>query len=311
MEERGARDVEARRGRETGVSQPVASDHAERSRRATFFREAAAMTPAVAVDTRHGRFLVSTADEVVGRSLFVKRARSEMATLRRALRVLRELGRDPRTNGRALLDVGANIGTTTVSALVRGGFARAIAIEPAPANLKLLRANLALNGLDDRARVLALAASDHQGWVRLALHATNSGDHRVAAAGTEAGRDQVKVRCSSLDAMVAAGEFRADDVGLLWVDAQGHEPMVLAGAETLLDAGVPAVVELWPAALRSSQTLGLLQDVVCRHYTHLIVLGAPEAERSPRPVSALDALASAQGDGFTDLLLLGSDERAA
>jgi hypothetical protein len=43
-----------------------------------------------------------------------------------------------------LIDVGANVGVTTLPALRRFGFERAIAIEPSPDNVRLLRAALAL-----------------------------------------------------------------------------------------------------------------------------------------------------------------------
>ena len=61
------------------------------------------------------------------------------------------------------LDVGANIGTTTVSALLHGPFASAICFEPERQNLVDLRLNLLLNGLEDRATAIGVALSDQSG----------------------------------------------------------------------------------------------------------------------------------------------------
>jgi hypothetical protein len=46
----------------------------------------------------------------------------------------------------------------------------------------------------------------------------------------------------TLDGLVARGIVPPERAGLLWIDAQGHEPAVLAGASSLIDAGVPMVV---------------------------------------------------------------------
>ena len=95
-----------------------------------------------------------------------------------------EPGRPPLA-GADLVDVGANIGTTTVNAL--GGLAmrRAACFEPLPANLALLRQNLLLNGLLDRAEVVASALSDREGSTRLPGGAAkNPSDSRVRVGGS-------------------------------------------------------------------------------------------------------------------------------
>ena len=41
-----------------------------------------------------------------------------------------------------------------------------------------------------------------------------------------------------------SGQIRVEDVGLLWIDAAGHDGEVLAGASKLLEAGVPIVTAI-------------------------------------------------------------------
>jgi hypothetical protein len=67
----------------------------------------------------------------------------------------------------------------------------------------------------------------------------------------------VTVRSVTVDGLVAGGALDPARVGLLWIDAPFHEAKVLAGASTLLDAGVPVVTairpgrESWPEARRA------------------------------------------------------------
>jgi FkbM family methyltransferase len=277
----------------------------ERAERQAFFRAAARITPIVAAKTKSGTFLVRTSDEVVGRALFVKRARGEMRTLRLALATLETAGVDPRRDGRALLDVGANLGTTCIPALQRYGFERAIAIEPAPENYRLLRANLCLNGLEELVRTFPLALSDAEGEAELVLNPINSGDHRTALPEREATGRRIRVPRTTVDALAERGEIDPEAIGLLWIDAQGHEGHILAGARRLLGIGVPAVVELWPDELAANGGLDRYLDLLGAFYTHVVDLDEPGGG-TPRAVAELPGIARARAGSVTDLLMVRS-----
>ena len=255
------------------------------------------MTPLLGVETKAGSFLVSTSDRVVGRKLFVNRARGEMGVLRAVLGLLEAAGIDPRAGDAAFVDVGANIGTTLVPALRRHGFAHGIAFEPAPENFRLLSLNLALNDLDGRVRAHELAVSDREGTATLTLDPANSGNHRLGGGGDDG--EHVTVRLTSLDALAAAGELDVAAAGLLWIDAQGHEPSVLGGASRLLEAGVPVVLELWPAGLAEAGSLERLRDILAASFTHVAELGR---RRELVAVDELDAVIESCGTAITDLL---------
>ena len=108
----------------------------DRGARAAFLHRAEELTPLVAVDAEGARFLLDTSDENITPSLFLKRSRGEIRSLRRAAAVLGSLGL--RSVGGTLIDVGANVGTTTISALREHGFERAVACEPEGRNVRLL-----------------------------------------------------------------------------------------------------------------------------------------------------------------------------
>jgi FkbM family methyltransferase len=200
--------------------------------RRRFFDAAAPNTAHVSVEAEGLTFIVSTSDEAPGARFFESRSRSEFRVLRRA---------SDRIDARGVfVDVGANIGTTTLPAL--GYFERAIALEPVPANAALLRANVALNGLDGRVTGCEAACSSSRGEVTLRLSPTKSGGHEVRP--VRPGEQTLLVPAVTLDDVVADEGLRPTDAGLVWMDVGGHEVDVLRGATTLLDARVPIVAEI-------------------------------------------------------------------
>ena len=256
------------------------------------FRMLRRVTPTVAVEDRGMRIHLQTADLEMSRLVYIFGLFDE-DLLRHALDTL---GRP--LEGRNFVDVGANIGTTTLGA-IRLGAARVVAVEPAPANVETIRLNVAANGLEERVRVVAVAASDREGTLTLDLSPDNSGDHRVRVQRMhEDAAASVEVPALTLDSLV-------DDparVGLVWADAQGHEAHVLAGAERLIEAGVPWVIEYWPYGLHAAGTLDRLHDLIGERFGRFVDL---RAGGGPRPASEVAELATRYGglQGFTDLLL--------
>jgi FkbM family methyltransferase len=213
-----------------------------------------------------GAMLVDAADKEIGRVVYLTGG-YERIYMESALRVLSSRGRDQ--TGKTFVDVGANIGTSTLDALMHFGFERAVCFEPDDHNLRLLRMNLILNGLEDRASVVAAALTDHDGVAFLERSASNFGDHRLVD-GSPAGSHAVA--CRQLDSLVAEGAVPVDDLGLVWIDVQGHEPSVLSGAGAVLEAGVPVVIEYSPAPLRETGGLDRLEKLISSFYETVVDL---------------------------------------
>ncbi len=187
----------------------------------------------------------------LGMLLFIRRRRKDAKALNKSVRLLDEYGLG--VAGSTFVDVGANIGTTTVIALRHHPFSRGVAIEPSPANFQTLRLNLTVNGLEGAVRALEAAVSDEEGERALVLSGMSCGGHTLypqrlqsTAAGT------MTVKAVTLDGLVARGEIDPAHIGLLWVDAAGSEVNALAGASTLIEAGVPIAMAVraklasWP-----------------------------------------------------------------
>ncbi len=122
--------------------------------------------------------------------------------------------------GDRMVDVGANVGVYAALAAGAAG-ARVLALEPAAETLPDLAAMLALNGLEHRVEVRALAAGAAAG--RLRFTQGRGTTNRAAADGA------AEVPVETLDALCGA-----DPPLLLKVDVEGAEPAVLAGAAGLL-----------------------------------------------------------------------------
>jgi FkbM family methyltransferase len=284
----------------------LASDfpgEAEALQRRAFWRLAARFTPWLAVDRDGSRLVVSTADQTLGRRLFVYPGTPEL-DIQRAFATLQAIpAAAERLPGASIVEIGANIGSHTVEMLKHFGARSVVAVEPDPGNCELLRQNVLLNALSDRVRLLALALSDHDGAVHLELSPTNSGDHRVrvpgaAAGGSEGGRSTIEVGAARFDSLVAQGVIDLDATGLIWIDAQGHEAHILRGATQLLGSRIPIVMEYWPYGLRRAGGLEALHELIAEHYSHVVDVSPPGGS-GPRivPAERLPGLESEYGWG--------------
>jgi FkbM family methyltransferase len=258
--------------------------------RGDFLRAAAAFTPFLVAETEGGaRYVISTNDPFSAQ-LFTKETRREIRMLQRAQSALEEAGAD---HGRhTLLEVGGNIGTGAIEAIRRHGFERVVAFEPEPENHKLLRMNTILNGVEDRVECINAAVADTEGVATLAVSAKNSGAHSLSGADVQA-VDAVEVRTVSLDGLVARGTLDPDQASLLWMDIEGYEVHALMGARSLLERGVPVVMELNTPVLEAAGRAEQLLPTLAPHYTHVVSmrdLSKRHSRDAFRPLRAIEDL---------------------
>jgi FkbM family methyltransferase len=267
-----------------------AARKAELAAREDFFAQARPLTPFLATRVGEELFFVSTEDLGVGRRVFVRSWRKDMTTLAKANARLAELGvslpEDP-----VFVDVGANIGTTTVMALRRHPFSAAVALEPSPDNFRLLRLNLTANGLDASVQALPVAAGDRHCEVALDLSRSNHGGHRVSDAAPAG--DAVTAECITLDGLVDQGVVDPVRVGLLWIDAPGSEGPALLGAGRLLEAGTPTVVSLRPGLVHPGDPLA---ELLTTHFTDAVELRKAERRLPIHELTTLSSVYEHKGD---------------
>jgi FkbM family methyltransferase len=250
------------------------------------------------------RYLVSTADKSIGRTTFATGA-YDAETLGEVQRIMvHAFGKNPVT-GKVFVDVGANIGTSTIPALKEWGASGAVCIEPEPENFRLLQCNLILNDVADAAHCRRAAVSREPGSLELQLSKSNSGDNRVKtqeSAATAGFTRSVTVQAERLDVILEDSEIAPHDVGLVWVDTQGHEGHVLASAPSVLSAGVPFLVEYWPSGLSASGGLSLFEELVRQNFSRLFDVRTG-IEYAAQEVSKLRAVYNG-ASAYSDLLLV-------
>jgi len=131
--------------------------------------------------------------------------------------------------GSCCVDVGANVGYyTALLADLVGPLGEVIAVEPNPRALDLLAETVVASGAAERTRIIPVAAGERAGTAELSWRAGRLGAGSLDM--TDRGADRFsKVDVATLDSVLGGRR-----IGLLKIDAEGHDYRVIAGAmETL------------------------------------------------------------------------------
>ena len=192
--------------------------------------------------------------------------------------------------GRIFVDIGANIGTQTLYAMLTGRFRAGLAMEPVPRNAELLRLNLKLNDLADRVMLVESAVGARHGDLTLSLSHSNRGGH--SSRKRHAGSETIDVPVAPLDWILADQGLAPGDVGFVWIDAEGAEPEILAGMADVLDRAPPLALE-WSPDMYSADERAAMITSLGRHYSGFVDLQERfkfERDAPLRPVTALDGV---------------------
>lgn len=257
----------------TVLSKAFSKRHLVQKMRELSFRLFRALTPhlkSIVIEDVAGNAVVAIARDNFITFECVKYGEYVSSPVHQALAFNQRLGQPLR--GTTFLDVGANIGTETVSALRSGAFSAAIAIEPVRDNLENLHMALCANGLSERVQVIAAAVSSRPGVMRMQRSATNAGDHRIVEGEAGGGAHFIDVPVTTIDEAVARCGLQPSAVGLIFIDVQGHEPEALEGASALLREGIPLVIEYTPADMSRQGQAEKLLRVLRDHYDAFVVL---------------------------------------
>ena len=265
----------------------------------------------VTVNTRHGRLTFSSRDAAVGRRLYTH-GEFEYDKIEKAIALLRA-DVPERLGARRLVDVGANVGTVCIPLVRDRAFARALAFEPEPRNHAHLVRNVRANGVADAIMVLNAGLSSTSGSMTMELAFDNYGDHRIRvgepttshAVCREQDRAVIEVPVHRLDDLLPTLALSPDDVGVLWIDVQGHEHHVLDGAEKVVASGAPVVSEFWPYALaRAGRDPAAYVELLRERFRWFYDLEAVVPARCPT-TDAKALLDRYRADSaFTDLVLI-------
>jgi FkbM family methyltransferase len=176
--------------------------------------------------------------DYLGRSVFVK-GHFDRDHVNRLMRHLNALGVS--IEGKTLLEIGGNIGTHTIYFALTGAFGRIVSIEPDPRNYELLVENVGQNGLKKLVTPVNCAASDSEGQIEFFLHPTNHGKSSPNRVGDDSERIVVPAR--PIPAILRDAGVAGQDIGLVWMDIEGYEPVASRSMTTLFARRVPVHME--------------------------------------------------------------------
>lgn len=199
-----------------------------------------------------------------------------------------------------VVDVGANRGLYTLTALADNPTAHVVSVEASPRTFEHLTSMIRLNGWEDRVTAVNAAAGAESGtlpfWVPRSLYASSArllaASHRSAAVG-----DVIDVPVVPLDELTETAD-------VVKIDVEGAEHLVLAGMSRLLATSRPLVfIEVLPEAeIHECESIlrgagysffhltdsgaqprpGLVADPDRRFRNYLCRPGEPRATGSPR-----------------------------
>jgi len=226
--------------------------------------------------------------DAVGRGLYRRKTHEPALT---KLILDRFTGPGPRN----FLDVGANIGYfTALLSKVAGPAGRVLAIEPEPRNLRLLRENIALNGLTN-VEVCACALGATKGTATLGIYKpANRGRHSILNANA---KEKIEVPLKTLDSVVRESAASVRSWSLAKIDVEGYEAFVLDGAGETLPGIEILVMEFSPGLLRKAgREPAATANVLRKHFSRVRKIEGAEL----RETRIEDCL---EGDKLAELVL--------
>jgi FkbM family methyltransferase len=194
------------------------------------------------------------------------------------LPLLAWLERNTSRSGRTVVEVGANIGTTTVP-LAAEGF-RVLAAEPVPTTFAFLCRNVEANGVAPNVDCIQVAIASGVSSVSMTVGRWH-GINRVVDAPSES---TIDVEAIGLATLVAEREVNVADIHFVWCDAEGSEAAVIETGAALWAAGVPLFAEFGLVDLTTA---------VAEHFDSFLPardIFQAGADARSRPISALASL---------------------
>jgi FkbM family methyltransferase len=196
-------------------------------------RTIGARTRYITVDNVDHLITFSPAD-YLGRSVFVK-GHFDRDHVDRLMPHLDQLGLS--VGGKTLLEIGGNIGTHTIYFALTGVFSRIVTVEPDPRNFELLKQNVVQNGFGQLVVPVNCAASDTEGEIDFFLHPNNHG--KSSPSSRSSADVRIAVPAKPVPTILAEADVPEAEVGLIWMDIEGYEPIACRSMTSLFERRVP------------------------------------------------------------------------
>ncbi|CDM61495.1 MULTISPECIES: FkbM family methyltransferase [Rhizobium] len=211
--------------------------------------------------------------DYIGRKVF-RKGHFEREHVDRLITVLRERGLMHKHG--CLLEIGGNIGTQTVYFALSGAYARIVSVEPDPRNFPLLQTNIRQNKLEGMVTLVHCAAGATAGEIDFYMNANNHGKSSAFRKSATDRKTSVPVK----PVMQILDELCIDpaDIGLVWMDIEGYEPIACRSMTPLLSRRVPLYMEFTPLFYGPEQTREFIKTLSAFYENCLVFFEEDEQE---------------------------------
>jgi FkbM family methyltransferase len=187
--------------------------------------------------------------------------------------MLEEGYRPPQLKPRVIVDLGANIGLTSVYYHRLFADAFFVCVEPDDRNLRLLHENVRCNGL--HAEIIPAAASSTGGMVAFVCSGASNMGH--VSEGDERGE---QVRAVTMDEILRLLPKPSSTIDLLKVDIEGHEEELLTRNNGWLNRVGAIIIELHPPKVNCQRIIDTLAGFGLVYHP----AAPPSGSRRPGPI---------------------------
>jgi FkbM family methyltransferase len=209
-----------------------------------------------------------------------------------------------------VVDVGANVGTTTIP-FAKAGY-NVVAIEPVPTTFAMLSRNVEDNGFGSQVCCVNRAISATSGRVDMWV-TKGSGLSELAVSAQEPGfsqfgaqmKQRITVDSGPLGDLLRSEGVETDDIALVWSDTQGSESYVVETGAHLWTSGVPLYLEVFPTLLGIHGELDVLIEQVEKVFGEFFTRDALIARGSPLDIKNFRTFVTGMtGSSYSDALLI-------
>ena len=209
------------------------------------------------------------------------------------------------------LDIGANVGTTSIYMQKRLNNNQIYAFEPVRENYNLLKANCFLNNSDS---IIAenIGISDSEFTAVMKTDPNNMASSRLEKnvlseyASYYSGNE--KARFTTLDIYAKDNGIKIENVKGVWIDVEGSEPSVFLGSKDFFrKCNAPVYVEYNPKIYERNGEYDLFLELLMDIYTSFICWeDYQNGSKARRDIKELKFVKDEMKNVFCNLLLLKS-----
>lgn len=209
-----------------------------------------------------------------------------------------------------VVDVGANVGTTTIP-FAKAGY-NVVAIEPVPTTFAMLSRNIEDNGFGSQVccvnRAISATSRRVDMWVTM-----GSGLSELAVGAQEPGfsqfgvpmKQRITVDGGPLGDLLRSEGVETDDIALVWSDAQGSEPYVVETGAHLWNSGVPLYLEVFPTLLGAHREIDVFIEQVEKVFGQFLTRDALVGRGNPLDIRSFrNFVTGMTGLSYSDALLI-------